>query len=158
MFHLVLVEPEIPQNTGNIGRLCLAVHATLHLVGPLGFRLDEKAVRRAGLDYWKHVRYRRHPSFEALRAAYPEATFRFFSTKGQRCYTDVAYQPGDFLVFGRESTGLPPSLFDPAEALHIPIFGPVRSLNLASSVAIVVYEGIRQLRGTVPPQLPGVSP
>ena len=149
MLHIVLIEPEIPQNTGNIARTCLAAGAVLHLVEPLGFRIDETALRRAGMDYWKQCDVRRWPSFEALRTdAGPLARFFFFTTKTRRPYWDEKFADGDYLVFGRETRGLPESLLS-AEQEHlltIPMAPEARSLNLATSVGIVLYEARRQLR------------
>lgn len=149
MLHIVLVEPEIPQNTGNIARTCLATGAVLHLVEPLGFRIDEAALRRAGMDYWKQCDVRHWPSFEALRAdAGRTARFFFFTTKTRRPYWDEQFADGDYLVFGRETRGLPESLLE-AEQEHlltIPMAPDARSLNLATSVGIVLYEACRQLR------------
>jgi tRNA (cytidine/uridine-2'-O-)-methyltransferase len=148
MFHVVLIEPEIPPNTGNIGRLCLATGAVLHLVGPLGFSLDDKALRRAGLDYWHEVSVARWESFAALRAAQAEdARFFFLTTKSKRPYWEVQFRDGDFLVFGRETKGLPEPLLaaNSGQALAIPMRpGATRSLNLATAVGIVLYEAVRQ--------------
>jgi len=147
MFHVVLIEPEIPPNTGNIGRLCLAVGAHLHLVKPLGFSIDDKALRRAGLDYWQDVKVTLWDSFDELRAQYPEARMWYLTTKSRRAYWEQAFQDGDFLVFGRETKGLPePLLAAYAEnTLTIPMMeNATRSLNLATSVGIVLYEAVRQ--------------
>jgi tRNA (cytidine/uridine-2'-O-)-methyltransferase len=153
-FHVLLVEPEIPPNTGNVARLCAATGCPLHLVGPLGFRIDEHAVRRAGLDYWHLVELHQHRSFaEAelnLAAARLERTAprtHLFSGKARRSYVDVDFQPGDVLVFGRESVGLPPELLAAREedTVGIPLLGPVRSHNLANAVAIALYEALRQI-------------
>lgn len=147
--NVVLVEPEIPPNTGNVGRLCLGTGARLHLVGPLGFSLDEKQLRRAGLDYWERVDLSQWDCFESLQAAAdPGARFWFFTTKTPRSYWDVAYQPGDYLVFGRETKGLPESLLEKNEAycVTIPMVEGERSLNLANSVGIGLLEAIRQGR------------
>jgi tRNA (cytidine/uridine-2'-O-)-methyltransferase len=150
-FQIVLVEPEIPPNTGNIARLCAATRAHLHLVEPLGFRIDEQAVRRAGLDYWPLVTLSTHPDYATARArlaaAQPNARHFLFTGKAERSYLDVAFQPGDVLVFGKESVGLPESLLSahPDEHVGIPTLGPVRSLNLANAVAIALYEALRQV-------------
>jgi len=147
MFHVVLIEPEIPPNTGNIGRLCLAVGAHLHLVKPLGFSIDDKTLRRAGLDYWQDVKVTLWDSFDELRAQYPEARMWYLTTKSRRAYWEQAFQDGDFLVFGRETKGLPePLLAANAEnTLTIPMMeNATRSLNLATSVGIVLYEAVRQ--------------
>jgi tRNA (cytidine/uridine-2'-O-)-methyltransferase len=147
MFHIVLIEPEIPQNTGNIARLCVAAGARLHLVGPLGFSIDEKAVRRAGMDYWERLDLRTWSSWEELKAANPEGRFYFLSSKVERSYWDAEFQDEDFLVFGRETKGLPSSLLaeHPDRTLTIPMTDGTRSINLATSVGIVLYEAIRQI-------------
>ena len=147
-FNVVLIEPEIPPNTGNIGRLCLATGSTLHLVKPLGFSTDDRELKRAGLDYWKEVDVRLWDSFEGLqRAQGPDARLFFLTTKSDRAYDDVWFQPGDFLVFGRETKGLPEALLaaNPKQLLTIPMRG-TRSLNLATAVAIVLFEAMRQQR------------
>ena len=147
--HVALVEPEIPPNTGNIARLCAAVRVPLHIVGMPGFRLDDRAVRRAGLDYWPEVELHRHRDIEALGAALPAARFIYLTTKAEKSYTDWSFQAGDCLVFGRETRGLPEDLLRAnwERCLTIPILNPkVRSLNLATSVAIVLYEALRQMR------------
>ncbi|MFH1537709.1 MAG: tRNA (cytidine(34)-2'-O)-methyltransferase [bacterium] len=147
MFNIVFVEPEIPQNTGSTARLCAATGAVLHLVGRLGFRVDDRAVRRAGLDYWEHVKVERHPSLESLeRKAPPGAKFHYLTSSRGGLYTEAAYRPGDYLVFGRESTGLPEELLEsnPGRCLRIPVLPAVRSLNLATAAGIVLYEALRQ--------------
>lgn len=147
MFHVVLVEPEIPPNTGNVGRLCLATGAHLHLVQPLGFSLDDRALKRAGLDYWHEVKVTVWESFAALQAAQPaDARWFFLTTKATRAYWDAEFRAGDFFVFGRETKGLPePLLAANAErCVTIPMPGSTRSLNLATSVGIVLYEALRQ--------------
>ncbi|MDQ1422299.1 MAG: tRNA (cytidine/uridine-2-O-)-methyltransferase [Acidimicrobiaceae bacterium] len=148
MFNVVLIEPEIPPNTGNIGRLCLATGSTLHLVKPLGFSIDDRELKRAGLDYWKEVNVRLWDSFEDLAKAHsPQPRFFFLTTKSQRAYCDIRFEPGDFLVFGRETKGLPEALLaaHSAQLLTIPMEG-TRSLNLATAVAIVLFEAVRQQR------------
>ena len=147
MLHVVLVEPEIPQNTGNIARLCVATGSRLHLVGPLGFSIDERAVRRAGMDYWERVDLRTWNSWADLRAAYPQAGVFFLSSKAGRPYWGTSFADGDLLVFGRETKGLPESLLasGAGEALTIPMVEGTRSLNLATSAGIVLYEALRQL-------------
>ena len=148
MFNIVLVEPEIPPNTGNIGRLCLAVDAHLHLVKPLGFDIDDKTLRRAGLDYWEQVKVTVWDSLDALLASQPAGTRNFFlTTKCDRPYYDEKFRDGDFLVFGRETKGLPESLLaaHPDSQLTIPMTNKTRSLNLATAVGIVLYEAVRQL-------------
>ena len=147
--HVVLVAPEIPQNTGSIGRLCVATGSTLHLIDPLGFLVDDKHVRRAGLDYWEHVDLARHASWEAFVAARPPGRLLCFAARPPGpSYTIVRFRPDDVLVFGCESRGLPPAIREAhADATYtIPIPSPhVRSLNLATAVAIVLYEAQRQL-------------
>jgi tRNA (cytidine/uridine-2'-O-)-methyltransferase len=147
--HVVLVAPEIPQNTGSIGRLCVATGSALHLVDPLGFVVDDKHVRRAGLDYWEHVVLFRHASWDAFRAAAPPGRLLLFAARpAGRSYSTIRFREDDVLVFGGESRGLPAAIRDAhADAIHtIPIRSPhVRSLNLANAVAIVLYEGLRQL-------------
>ena len=148
MFHVVLVEPEIPPNTGNVGRLCLAAGAHLHLVRPLGFSIDDRALRRAGLDYWQDVRVTLWDSLDALQAAHGSARFFFLTTKTTQSYWDAAYADGDFLVFGRETKGLPESVLaaNAERCLTIPMSNQTRSLNLATAVGIVLYEALRQVR------------
>lgn len=146
MFHVVLVEPEIPQNTGNIARTCAATGCVLHLVRPLGFELSDKYLKRAGLDYWNLVEVRVHDDFGQVQREYPSARFRFFTTKAPRAYTEADYREGDFLVFGKETKGLDEELLvaHPQECVRIPMIGESRSLNLSNAVAIAVYEGLRQ--------------
>ena len=146
-FHIVLVEPEIPPNTGNIARLCGATGSVLHLVGKLGFSLDDRYLKRAGLDYWPVIDVRTWPSLDALFAAFPAARFWLTSKIGRCSYTAADFQPGDFLIFGRETSGLPVELLaaHPERTIRIPIFVPeVRSLNLSTSAGIVLYEALRQ--------------
>jgi len=146
-FRVVLVRPEIPPNTGNIVRLCAATGCPLHLVGPLGFRLTDKALQRAGLDYWDAAELHTHPDWDAFRQAVPDDRLFLFSTAGTRSYTAVAYRPGDLLIFGSEGVGLPDPLLRayPDRVLGLPMRpGKVRSLNLSNAVAIVVYEALRQ--------------
>jgi len=148
MVSVALVEPEIPPNTGNVARLCAASHVPLHIVGVTGFRMDDRAVRRAGLDYWPEVQLSRHPNLDALYDALPDARFVYLTTKADRVYTDWAFQPNDCLVFGRETRGLPEDLLrrNWDHCLRIPIRNPnVRSLNLATAVGIVLYEALRQV-------------
>lgn len=143
-----LVEPEIPPNTGNIARLCAATFTDLHLVGVTGFRLDEKAVRRAGLDYWSEVKIQRHMDIESLYRTLPDSRFLYFTTKSQRSYTAWQYQKNDCLVFGPETRGLSKEILEAnwERCLTIPMANPkVRSLNLATSVGIVLYEALRQV-------------
>lgn len=146
--HVALVEPEIPPNTGNIARLCGATFTTLHLVGKLGFRIDEKSVRRAGLDYWDTVDIQFHRHLDALADFLPNSRLLYFSTKAGRIYTDFEYMQSDCLVFGRETKGLPEDLLRANwnRCLRIPMPNPdVRSLNLATAVAIALYEAMRQI-------------
>lgn len=147
LFNIVLIEPEIPPNTGNVARLCAATGASLHLVGKLGFSIDDRQLKRAGLDYWDKVEVRQWESLEALQAAFPDGRFWYLSTKVARnCYEPGIYQPGDFLVFGKESSGLPAELLaaHPERCLTIPMPGKVRSLNLSNAVSVVLYEALRQ--------------
>ncbi len=146
--NIVLVEPEIPPNTGNIARLCAATRTRLHLVEPLGFELNDRTLKRAGMDYWEQVEWQSWKSLEVLRAENHEARFWFCTTKTKRLYTEVRYQAEDWLVFGRETRGLPEALLEsvPDQCITIPMANPeVRSLNLATSAAIVLYEAIRQI-------------
>ena len=150
MFNVVLIEPEIPPNTGNIARLCLATDATLHLVRPLGFSIDDKTLKRAGLDYWKETRVELWDSFAQLQTAHPEGRFWYLTTKSDAPYYDAQFAPGDFLVFGRETKGLPEPLLaaHSERCLTIPMTSKTRSLNLATAVGIVLFEGMRQVRKT----------
>ncbi|MBA2495441.1 MAG: tRNA (cytidine(34)-2'-O)-methyltransferase [Acidobacteria bacterium] len=148
MLHVCLVEPEIPPNTGNIARLCAATFTDLHIVGVTGFRLDEKAVRRAGLDYWNEVKIHRYFDLENLYRFLPDSRFLYFTTKSERSYTDFQYRENDCLIFGRETRGLPEELLKAnwENCLTIPMANKnVRSLNLAASVGIVLYEALRQI-------------
>ena len=146
MLHIVLVNPEIPQNTGNIARTCAATGAKLHLIEPLGFDLSDKYLKRAGLDYWHMMTYEVHPSWEAFLEAYPDARLHYATTKAPRDYCAAGYGPEDFLVFGRETKGLDEQLlaahYD--QCVRIPMRPDARSLNLSNSVAIVLYEALRQ--------------
>jgi tRNA (cytidine/uridine-2'-O-)-methyltransferase len=154
MIRVALVEPEIPPNTGNVARLCAANHVPLHIVGATGFRLDDRAVRRAGLDYWPEVSLQRHVDLDSLWREFPMARFVYLSTKAEVLYTDWAFTSDDCLVFGRETRGLPEELLRQnwGSCLTIPMLNPkVRSLNLATSVGIVLYEALRQV-GTFPTQ------
>ncbi len=146
MFNVVLIEPEIPPNTGSVGRLCLATGSTLHLVEPLGFEVDDRQLQRAGLDYWKEVDVRMWPSFRELQAAQAsDARYLFLTTKTTRPYFQEQFRPSDFLVFGRETKGLPEALLEEnaERLLTIPMQG-TRSLNLSTAVAIVLFEAARQ--------------
>ena len=145
--NIVLIEPEIPQNTGNIGRLCVATGTPLHLVGRLGFKLDDRYLKRAGMDYWKDVELYRYDSFETFKKACPEkARLHLLTTKARRFYTDVSYEAGDYIVFGSESKGLSEEVRNSHmdRCIKIPMVGGARSLNLASSAGIVLYEALRQ--------------
>ncbi|HYH85049.1 MAG TPA: tRNA (cytidine(34)-2'-O)-methyltransferase [Pyrinomonadaceae bacterium] len=149
MLHVALVEPEIPPNTGNVARLCAATRTPLHVVGVTGFRLDERAVRRAGLDYWPEVELHRHRDLEALREALPGARFVYLTTKAAVPYTGWIFEDGDCLVFGSETRGLPEEVLRAnwERCITIPMPNPkVRSLNLATAVAVVLYEALRQTR------------
>lgn len=149
MLNVALVEPEIPPNTGNIARLCAATFTSLHIVGVTGFRMDDRTLRRAGLDYWNEVDLHRHIDLEALYAALPDSRFLYFTTKSQRSYTDWSFERDDCLIFGPETRGLSKAVREtrPESCLTIPMLNKnVRSLNLANSVGIVLYEAIRQIR------------
>ena len=143
--HIVLVNPEIPQNTGNIARTCAATGARLHLIEPLGFELSDKYLKRAGLDYWHMMQFEVHESWEAFLEKYPGARFHYASTKAPRGYCEAKYEDGDFLVFGRETKGLPEDLLaeNYEKCVRIPMKADARSLNLSNSVAILVYEALR---------------
>ncbi|WP_040950307.1 tRNA (cytidine(34)-2'-O)-methyltransferase [Gorillibacterium massiliense] len=145
-FHIVLVEPEIPANTGNISRTCAATGTWLHLVRPLGFSTDDKTLKRAGLDYWSSLNLEYHESFEEVRLLYPDSRFFFSTTKADKSYTDFSFRDGDFLVFGKETKGLAPEILqaNPGTCMRIPMGDGIRSLNLSNSAAIVLYEGLRQ--------------
>jgi len=145
-FHIVLVEPEIPPNTGNIARLCGATRSVLHLVGKLGFSTDDRALKRAGLDYWHAVDVRYWSNLEKLMAAFPEGRFIFTSKKAAKRFVEMAFREGDFIVFGKETRGLPEELLAANQemSVRIPIFGEVRSINLATSAGIILYEALRQ--------------
>ena len=146
MFHIVLVEPEIPQNAGNIARTCAATGTHLHMIRPLGFEVSDKYLKRAGLDYWHLVDISYYDSFDELKSKYPDSRFFYFTTKGRNRHSDVQFQDGDFLVFGKETKGLPEDLLLKNEqtCLRIPMFADARSLNLSNSVAIALYEALRQ--------------
>lgn len=146
MIHIVLIEPEIPQNTGNIARTCAATGSELHLVEPLGYKLEDKYLKRAGLDYWHLVNVHVHKDFAELLAQYPQGEFYYASTKAPRSYAQVQYPKDVFLVFGRESRGLPENLLERVydRCVRIPMVEGARSLNLSNSVAIVAYEALRQ--------------
>lgn len=147
-FHVVLHQPEIPNNTGNIGRTCVATACALHLIHPLGFDTSEKACRRAGLDYWPRLGVQEHASFNALREKHTGARMWYFTTKASRSVFDANFQHGDFLIFGKETAGLPDSILAQAgdRAIGFPMVEGERSLNLATTVCAAIYEGLRQLR------------
>ena len=146
MFNIVLVEPEIPKNTGNISRTCAVTGCRLHLVRPLGFSVDDRYLKRAGLDYWKDLELFYYDSYEEVEQKHPGARFFLYSTHAEKSYADIEYRPGDFLVFGKETAGLGPAILTGRmqNAARIPMLPDRRSLNLSNSVAIVVYEALRQ--------------
>ncbi len=146
MINIVLHEPEIPANTGNIGRTCVACGARLHLIGPLGFRLDEKSVKRAGLDYWDKLDVTVYDDYNDFLAKNPGAKIYMATTKGQHVYSDVSFEPDCYIMFGKESAGIPEEILvqSPDTAIRIPMINDIRSLNLSNSVAIVLYEALRQ--------------
>lgn len=159
-FHVVLVEPEIPPNTGNVSRLCVGTSTPLHLVGKLGFRIDAAAVKRAGLDHWADLELRYHADFPAFLTSYaalsPGGRLHLFSASATRSYLDAGFRPGDALVFGRESTGLPRELLEAHadRVVGIPMSGPARSLNLSNAVAVGLFEALRQVGGLAPQRSP----
>jgi tRNA (cytidine/uridine-2'-O-)-methyltransferase len=146
--HVVLVEPEIPPNTGNVARLCAATKTRLHLIEPFGFKLDDAQLKRAGMDYWQHVQWQRWPDWVSFRNGLPPAArLWFIESGGSRCYAEAAFSPEDYFVFGRETAGLPKKLLDENRDswLRIPMFNPqARSLNLSNCVALVLFEALRQ--------------
>ncbi|MGE4130949.1 MAG: tRNA (cytidine(34)-2'-O)-methyltransferase [Bdellovibrionales bacterium] len=148
LFNVVLIEPEIGANTGNIGRTCVGLGAKLHLVGKLGFSISDKQLRRAGLDYWPHLDFVHHPDWATWwrEVKSPDRVF-FFSTKANASLFESTFQPGDWLVFGKETKGLDPSILSefPSQIRRIPMTGPIRSLNVATAVAVVLFEGFRQV-------------
>jgi tRNA (cytidine/uridine-2'-O-)-methyltransferase len=149
MFHIVLVEPEIPPNTGNIARLCAATNSKLHLIEPLGFSLDEKQLKRAGMDYWQQVDWQTWPDWDTFFATISDARFFLLTTKTKNSYTDAHFQDGDYFIFGRETKGLPERLLaaNASRCITIPMPNPAaRSLNLSTSVGVVLYEAIRQVK------------
>jgi len=143
---IVLHQPEIPSNTGNIGRTCAATGTGLHLIEPLGFRLSEKQLKRAGMDYWEALNVQRYVNYEDFLEKHPGAVIWYATTKAHQTYADVHYGPDDFLMFGKESAGIPEEILvrDPAHCIRIPMAGDARSLNLANSAAIILYEALRQ--------------
>lgn len=146
MLNIVLFEPEIPANTGNIGRTCVATNTRLHLIEPLGFRLDEKSLKRAGMDYWKDLDVTTYIDFNDFMEKNPNAKIYMATTKAPNVYTDVAYEPDCYIMFGKESAGIPEEILvnHKEESIRIPMVGDIRSLNLGNSVAIVLYEALRQ--------------
>lgn len=146
MLNIVLFEPEIPQNTGNIGRTCVATNTRLHLIEPLGFRLDEKSLRRAGMDYWKDLDVTTYIDFDDFMTKNPDAKIYMATTKAPNVYTDVKYEPDCYIMFGKESAGIPEEILvhHKENSVRIPMVGDIRSLNLGNSVAVVLYEALRQ--------------
>lgn len=144
--NIILHQPEIPANTGNIGRTCVAAGAGLHLIEPLGFQLNEKSIKRAGMDYWEHLDVTRYVNFEEFREKNPKAKIWMATTKAKHIYTEVEYSPDDFIMFGKESAGIPEEILVDHEetCIRIPMLEQIRSLNLSNSVAIVLYEALRQ--------------
>lgn len=150
---IVLHQPEIPANTGNIGRTCVATGSALHLIEPLGFRLNEKEIKRAGMDYWEHLEVHRHVNYAAFlecyeqdKKAHPEAKIWYSTTKAEKSYADVTFGPEDYIMFGKESAGIPEEILveNREQCIRIPMLPAIRSLNLSNSVAIVLYEALRQ--------------
>lgn len=144
--NIVLHEPEIPANTGNIGRTCVATGTRLHLIEPLGFRLDEKSIRRAGMDYWEHLEMTRYINYQEFLDQNPGAKIWFATTKAKKVYSEVSFGPDDYIMFGKESAGIPEEILVANEehCIRIPMLSSIRSLNLSNSVAIVLYEALRQ--------------
>ncbi len=144
--HIVLHQPEIPANTGNIGRTCVATGTSLHLIEPLGFHLDEKSIKRAGMDYWEHLNVTRYMNYKEFLDKHPGAKIWMATTKAKRSYTEVEFGPDDFIMFGKESAGIPEEILVDNEetCIRIPMLPEIRSLNLSNSVAIVLYEALRQ--------------
>lgn len=144
--NIILHQPEIPANTGNIGRTCVATGTSLHLIEPLGFRLNEKEIKRAGMDYWEHLDVHRYVNFAEFQAKHPGAKIWMATTKAKHIYTDMQFGPDDFIMFGKESAGIPEEILVEYEdtCIRIPMLPDIRSLNLSNSVAIVLYEALRQ--------------
>ncbi len=144
--HIILHQPEIPANTGNIGRTCVATGTSLHLIEPLGFRINEKELRRAGMDYWEHLDVNRYTNFTEFKESHPNAKIWMATTKAKNSYTDVSFSPDDYIMFGKESAGIPEEILVDYEetCIRIPMLPAIRSLNLSNSVAIVLYEALRQ--------------
>jgi len=146
VLNIVLHQPEIPQNTGNIGRTCAATGTRLHLIEPLGFQLNEKALRRAGMDYWHEIDVKTYVNYEEFLEKNPDARIYYATTKAKRLYSDAVYEPDCFLMFGKESAGIPEEILKahPEQCVRIPMLGQTRSLNLSNAAAIVLYEALRQ--------------
>lgn len=146
MLNIVLLEPEIPANTGNIGRTCVATNTRLHLIEPLGFRLDEKSLKRAGMDYWKDLDVTTYINYEDFLEKNPGARIYMATTKAQKVYTEVHYEPDCYIMFGKESAGIPEEILvdHKEDCVRIPMMGDIRSLNLGNSVAVILYEALRQ--------------
>ena len=144
--HIILHQPEIPANTGNIGRTCVATGTSLHLIEPLGFRLTEKEIKRAGMDYWEKLDITRYMNFQEFKELHPDARIFMATTKAKRSYTEVSFGPDDYIMFGKESAGIPEEILVDYEetCIRIPMLPEIRSLNLSNSVAIVLYEALRQ--------------
>ena len=144
--HIILHQPEIPANTGNIGRTCVATGTSLHLIEPLGFRLNEKEIKRAGMDYWQHLDVTRYMNFQEFQEMHPGAKIWMATTKAHQTYTDVKFGSDDYIMFGKESAGIPEDILvnNQETCVRIPMIGDIRSLNLSNSVAIVLYEALRQ--------------
>ena len=144
--NIILHQPEIPANTGNIGRTCVATGTSLHLIEPLGFRLNEKEIKRAGMDYWEHLDVHRYVNFQEFKEKHPDAKIWMATTKAKHTYSDVSFGPDDFIMFGKESAGIPEEILVENEehCIRIPMLPEIRSLNLSNSAAIVLYEGLRQ--------------
>ena len=144
--NIVLFQPEIPANTGNIGRTCVATHTRLHLIEPLGFRLNEKEIKRAGMDYWNDLEVIRYVNYEEFLEKNPGAKIYYATTKAKHTYTEVSYEPDCYIMFGKESSGIPEEILveNPETCIRIPMLDSIRSLNLSNSVAVVLYEALRQ--------------
>lgn len=144
--HIILHQPEIPANTGNIGRTCVATGTTLHLIEPLGFHLDEKSIKRAGMDYWDKLDVTRYINFEEFQAKHPDAKIWYATTKAKRLYTEASFGNNDYIMFGKESAGIPEELLVEHEetCIRIPMLTEIRSLNLSTAVAVVLYVALRQ--------------
>lgn len=144
--HIILHQPEIPANTGNIGRTCVATGTSLHLIEPLGFRLTEKDLKRAGMDYWEHLDVNRYVNYEDFKQKHPNAKIWMATTKAHKLYTEAEFGPDDFIMFGKESAGIPEEILVENEetCIRIPMLDQIRSLNLSNSVAVVLYEALRQ--------------